>query len=698
MPLCPTLVSFAPGTTIRSADVNSNNTALRDTLNISAVLVDVARTITVGHTISLGAITTDVKLLDMSASWQNVTVTFTGLKVNITDTASAAASLLLDLQVGGASKFKVSKAGDVTMAGDVTVNADRLLFVGGATVKLGTTDNFPLTVVTNNTDCWQFTALGNLVATADGIFDLGGSAANRPRDVHIARFVTVGTSVRIGTDPGGGDPLRVGGGITVNGAISGVTTLTATTLAGTLSTAAQPNVTSLGVLVSLGVTNQLVVGSATGATAGLVVGSGALAFTVEPDEIRVASGGVEGAFHNTATVSEIGTRSNHPFRLFSNNAVRWSVETTGHFVAPVDNTYDLGASGATRPRSGYFGTSVVVGTDPGGLQLLRVGGTARLTDSLRLDNGGADGPGVQFVSTTNEWEVDNNVGDLRAFSGGTVYLALSTTRLTLRGNLLFMVDNSFDIGASGATRPRDLFLGRTLNISQGTITTDLKAVDISVTWNAGGVTFTPIRLNVIDTASAAASLLADLQVGGASRFTVRKGGVPEFKANAGGDMLTGVGRRAAEGQLNVGNSAGGADTVLKSIAVAAGSIPGSSGSLPQGFVRIVAWGRLANNANNKSVKVKVSTTTLVTLSSTLGSADCVWYLEVYVVPVGTSVEVGAICNFFDVSGNTGSPKADRTQASIDLASAQTFDLVGASSGAADVVLEGYTVEYAPGRN
>jgi len=36
------------------------------------------------------------------------------IKFNITDTSSNAASILLDLQVGGTSKFKVSKAGVVT--------------------------------------------------------------------------------------------------------------------------------------------------------------------------------------------------------------------------------------------------------------------------------------------------------------------------------------------------------------------------------------------------------------------------------------------------------------------------------------------------------------------------------------------------------------------------------------------------------
>jgi hypothetical protein len=44
------------------------------------------------------------------------------------------------------------------------------------------------------------------------------------------------------------------------------------------------------------------------------------------------------------------------------------------------------------------------------------------------------------------------------------------------------------------------------------------------TWNAAGTTFTGVGLNVTDTASAAASLLMDLQVGGVSQFRVSKGG------------------------------------------------------------------------------------------------------------------------------------------------------------------------------
>jgi hypothetical protein len=51
--------------------------------------------------------------LDIAGTW-NTTGTPTALKVNVTDTASNAASLLADLQIGGTSKFKVDKSGTAT--------------------------------------------------------------------------------------------------------------------------------------------------------------------------------------------------------------------------------------------------------------------------------------------------------------------------------------------------------------------------------------------------------------------------------------------------------------------------------------------------------------------------------------------------------------------------------------------------------
>lgn len=48
--------------------------------------------------------------------------------------------------------------------------------------------------------------------------------------------------------------------------------------------------------------------------------------------------------------------------------------------------------------------------------------------------------------------------------------------------------------------------------------------NLTATWNAGGTTFTAVKMNVTDTASAAGSLLMDLQVGGVSQFSVTKAG------------------------------------------------------------------------------------------------------------------------------------------------------------------------------
>lgn len=62
------------------------------------------------------------------------------------------------------------------------------------------------------------------------------------------------------------------------------------------------------------------------------------------------------------------------------------------------------------------------------------------------------------------------------------------------------------------------------SITTGTITTSQPIIDATQTWNAGGVAFSGFKLNVTDTASAAASLLMDLQVGGITKLAFRKDG------------------------------------------------------------------------------------------------------------------------------------------------------------------------------
>lgn len=60
------------------------------------------------------SVTADGPVFNVSQTWNGPGVAFTADRVNVTDTASAAGSLLLDRQVGGVSKFRVDKTGMVT--------------------------------------------------------------------------------------------------------------------------------------------------------------------------------------------------------------------------------------------------------------------------------------------------------------------------------------------------------------------------------------------------------------------------------------------------------------------------------------------------------------------------------------------------------------------------------------------------------
>jgi hypothetical protein len=63
-----------------------------------------------------------------------------------------------------------------------------------------------------------------------------------------------------------------------------------------------------------------------------------------------------------------------------------------------------------------------------------------------------------------------------------------------------------------------------------TLTTSKPAVDLAQTWNASGTAFTGVKFNATDTASAAGSLLMDLQVGVTSRARVTKTGALEARS------------------------------------------------------------------------------------------------------------------------------------------------------------------------
>ena len=82
-------------------------------------------------------------IYSLADTWADGATTFTAIKMSVTDTASAAASLLMDLQVSGASRFSVTKAGGATFAGAVSVSGanNSLSFPTSGSTSAGTGPN-----------------------------------------------------------------------------------------------------------------------------------------------------------------------------------------------------------------------------------------------------------------------------------------------------------------------------------------------------------------------------------------------------------------------------------------------------------------------------------------------------------------------------------------------------------------------------
>jgi len=73
--------------------------------------------------------------LSHTATWNNAGTVFTNILSNVTNTASSTSSLLIDLQVGGASKFSVSRTGVATLQWSTMVATGSYEFVGLTRMK-----------------------------------------------------------------------------------------------------------------------------------------------------------------------------------------------------------------------------------------------------------------------------------------------------------------------------------------------------------------------------------------------------------------------------------------------------------------------------------------------------------------------------------------------------------------------------------
>ena len=211
-------------------------------------------------------VTTSNPVLSLAQTWNAGAVTFTGMLFNATNTASAAASLLLDLQVGGTSQFKVDRTGVGTFVGNL--NIPSLLSSG--------------TVFTTRMN----------ITTLGGQIDIYG-------DTILARDAANTLALRNSTNA---QTFRV---------------------YNTYTDAS--NYERLAV-------------EWTGNTA----------------YIRTQNTG-------TGASRSIILSASTAFYFGGGASYQWLVSSSGHLLANSDNIYDIGASGATRPRNIFVANSVTAG-------------------------------------------------------------------------------------------------------------------------------------------------------------------------------------------------------------------------------------------------------------------------------------------------------------------------------------------------
>lgn len=198
------------GTSGRVLYQNSNSVGQMTTTGSGTVLVlQTAPTLTgpvivneavgsSGLTLTGATQTSSFPVLSATQTWNNAGTTFTAALVNVTNTASATGSLLLDLQVSG-SKFSVDKAGAVRLT-DGSTSAPTLRIPGSNSGIYFTSATFETDIVSNGNQVMRFESSGGnrsfydlsaitLSVNADGALRWSNDSSNpqQTKDLILAR-------------------------------------------------------------------------------------------------------------------------------------------------------------------------------------------------------------------------------------------------------------------------------------------------------------------------------------------------------------------------------------------------------------------------------------------------------------------------------------------------------------------------------
>jgi hypothetical protein len=278
--------------------------------------------------------------MDLAGTW-NTTGTPTLIKANVTDTASNAASLLMDLQVGGSSQFSVTKAGVVRATS------------GSAAAPSFAFSNATNTGIFNTVSILELVSAGTLSARFSGA---NWFNPNSSGSVILSSAGAFAWSSGIAGGGSGNDVILVRDTNNVLAQRNGVNAQ-AFRLYNTFTDAS--NYERLGIFWSGNIC------------------------TIKPEAAGTGSSARTLLVQTTGDIA-LGTLAGSGSIFFpTNNTNRWQINSSGHLIAFTDNLYDIGASGATRPRSVYAGTSITPGAGVvvASLPTPSTGMIARVTDA-----------------------------------------------------------------------------------------------------------------------------------------------------------------------------------------------------------------------------------------------------------------------------------------------------------------------------
>ena len=300
-------------------------------------------------------------LVDLSTTW-NTGGTPTALKLNVTNTSSNPASLLMDLQVGLVSKASITKGGQIASGFGFTYAQPHFY------------------------DSTFGISSGFQIVSSQGVAVYGGNSAIWGVDNGAAIGMRLSSHIPLGW--------------TSSHALSN-----------------NPDVAlfrdAAGILAQRNTTN----------TQAFRVYN---TYTDASNYERVSIGQSAGAFRilaenlgsgTTARQLQIGTNTFASLSFLTDATVKWQISAAGHFIAATHNTYDIGASGGVScPRNihvagGIYPSGVIQWASSTTLLPVDGDGTLRIsnlagTDFARLQLGGVtnsfpaisrDGAGIKFT-------------------------------------------------------------------------------------------------------------------------------------------------------------------------------------------------------------------------------------------------------------------------------------------------------------